>query len=39
MMERSLTANWPETLNPLRLAGWLTLQTIQWCGGLGSLLA
>lgn len=37
MVERTLTANWPDTINPLRLAGWLALQTVQWCGGFGTL--
>ena len=37
MIERSLTASWPETVNPLRLMGWLALETVRWCGGLGTL--
>lgn len=37
MIERSLTANWPNTINPLRLSGWFALQTICWCGGFGTL--
>lgn len=37
MMDRTLTANWPDTLNPLRLLGWLALETVRWCGGLGTL--
>lgn len=37
MAEPSLTANWPNTINPLRLTGWLALRTVQWCGGFGTL--
>jgi len=37
MVERSLTANWPDTINPFRLAGWFSVQTIFWCGGFGTL--
>ncbi|MFM7316745.1 MAG: ABC transporter permease [bacterium] len=37
MLERSLTANWPDTINPLRLAGWFAMQTVCWSGGFGTL--
>lgn len=36
-MERTLTANWPDTMNPIRLIGFLAVETIRWCGGLGTL--
>lgn len=35
----TLTAEWPDTINPLRLLGWLAFETVRWCGGLGTLFA
>lgn len=37
MIGRTLTADWPDTINPLRLMGWLAFETVRWCGGLGTL--
>ncbi len=37
MMDRGLTAGWPDTINPLRLIGFFAFETIRWCGGLGTL--
>ena len=37
MIGRTLTADWPDTINPLRLMGGLAFETVRWCGGLGTL--